>query len=82
MEVQKALFKVKSYALYHIFYILTNRKLDLREAEKAVSRVRLTLFIHILHYKQPKLRVGRGRENKVSSVPQTLQSIFLRQWSL
>jgi hypothetical protein len=54
VQVQKAMFKVTSYPLYLIFYFLTNRKMDLRDAEKDVSRVLLALFIHILTSKQPK----------------------------
>jgi hypothetical protein len=38
------MFKVTNYPLYLIFYFLINRKLDLREVEKDVSRVRLALL--------------------------------------
>jgi hypothetical protein len=47
-EEQKATFKVIYYPLYLNIHFLTNRKLDLREAEEDVSRVRLALFIHVL----------------------------------
>jgi hypothetical protein len=61
--------------LYLIFYFLINRKLELRKTEKAVTRVRLALFIHILPSKQPKIRVGRGRETNVSCVTQNQKYI-------
>jgi hypothetical protein len=53
VEVQKAMFKAISYPLYLIFYFWTNRKLDLLELEKDVSRLLLALFTHILPPKNP-----------------------------
>jgi hypothetical protein len=69
--------KVTSYPLYLIFNFITNRKMDLREEEKDVSRVRLNLFIHTLPSRKPKIRIVRGRESNDSGGPQTLQSVFL-----
>jgi hypothetical protein len=76
------MFKVTAYPLYLIFCFLTNRKLDLRVAEHDVSRVPLVLFIHILPSKQPKIRLGRGRESNDPGGPQTRQCIFLPPWSI
>jgi hypothetical protein len=66
VEVQKAMFKVTSYPLYLIFYVLANKKLDIREVEENVSHVILALFFHILPSKQPIQRHGRGRESYYS----------------
>jgi hypothetical protein len=49
-----ALFKVTSNLFYLVFYFLINRKPELREMEKDVTSVRLSLFIHTLLSSNPK----------------------------
>jgi hypothetical protein len=54
VEVQKAMFKVTSYPLYFFFYFLTNRNIDLREAEKMFHVFAWPSLFIFCHVSSPK----------------------------
>jgi hypothetical protein len=78
-EVQKALLKVTIHQLNLSFYFLNNRKLDLREVQKDVSRVRLALFIHILPSKHPKYDLGEVGKAMIR-VDRRNSNVFFASW--